>query len=262
MTRLDQEPVNNCALARAVEPHAVASWPARESAQQDGWLLRFSMGHSGRANSVATHIYSGTDLERSIARVEEAYAVRGLHCRFQVTPATLPVGLTGRLHQGGYKPEPWSLVMIADSAAIVENLDAATRTEIEIEINTEGSSEFVRLLREGSRSEEDGDERLAILRRIEAPKALLVLRCEGAAVSSGACVSTGSWAGIFVMRSAAEHRGHGYASRVLREAARWALGRGSSRLYLQVEEVNLAARRPYARAGFRDGYRYRNYRIG
>jgi len=261
MTSLDQEPVNNCELARTVEPHAVASWPARESVLQDGWLLRFSNGYSGRANSVATHVYSGDDLEVSLASAETAYEVRGRDCRFQITPATTPLDLAQRLHDRGYHPEPWSVLMIAEAASVVERLRTVPPSEIKIECDPSRSSEFVRLLREGSRSEEDGDERLAVLDRIKEPKVCLVLKSGGVAVASGACVSTGDWAGIYVMRTAVAHRRQGYGLRVLRDAAHWALGQGTSQLYLQVEEENLAARKLYARAGFRHGYRYRNYRI-
>src|SRR5215813_10288645 len=133
---MDQDPVNNCALARIVEPHAVASWPALERVPQDGWLLRFSSGHSGRANSVATHVYTGRDLEDSVARVEAAYRVRGFDCRVQLTPATLPTDLASCLRRRGYQPEPWSVVMIADAASIVQNLGVALRTDIAIDINT------------------------------------------------------------------------------------------------------------------------------
>jgi N-acetylglutamate synthase len=261
MNSIDQEPVNNCELARTVEPHAVASWPARESVLQDGWLLRFSNGFSGRANSVATHVYSGIDPEGSLARVEAAYEARGRECRFQITPATSPLDLARRLRHRGYHPEPWSMLMVADAASVAENLRDVLRPDIEVEIKSKGSSEFARLLREGSRSEEDGDERLAVLNRIADRKACLVLKSDGAAVSSGACVLTRDWAGIYVMRTALTHRRQGHGLRVLREAAHWALQQGTSRLYLQVEEANLAARGLYARAGFRDGYRYRNYRI-
>jgi ribosomal protein S18 acetylase RimI-like enzyme len=260
MTSLDQEPVNNCELARTVEPHAVASWPARESVLQDGWLLRFSSGHSGRANSVATHAYTGTDLQGSLARAEKAYEGRDRDCQFQITPATLPINLAERLRDRGYRAEPWSVLMVA-GASVIERLETVSRTEIEVEIKQRGSSEFVRLLNEGSRSEADGNERLAVLDRVADPKACFVLKSDGVAVSSGACVSTGDWAGIYVMRTAVAHRRQGHGLRVLREAAHWALQHGTPQLYLQVDEANLAARALYARAGFRDGYRYRNYRI-
>jgi ribosomal protein S18 acetylase RimI-like enzyme len=43
---------------------------------------------------------------------------------------------------------------------------------------------------------------------------------------------------------------------VLAALARWARARGAERLYLQVERENAVALRLYARAGFRERYRY------
>ena len=261
MTSIDQERVKNCARARTVEPHAVASWPARETLSLDGWLLRFSNGYSGRANSVATHAFWGSDLVHSVVRVEAAYQKRGRPCQFQITPATLPADLCELLKVRGYRPEPCSVVMIAETVSIAENLERLQRLDVKTEVGEPAMSTFAQLTREGSRSDGDGDERLAVLRRIAHPKFCVVLMSNGAAVSSGACVSTGEWAGIYVMRTAVQQRRRGHALRVLCEAARWALAQGSPRLYLQVDEANLAARGLYARAGFRDGYRYRNFRL-
>jgi RimJ/RimL family protein N-acetyltransferase len=46
-------------------------------------------------------------------------------------------------------------------------------------------------------------------------------------------------------------RGRGVAGDLIRAVARWALGRGSARVVLFVQEANAPARQLYARAGFR-----------
>lgn len=46
-------------------------------------------------------------------------------------------------------------------------------------------------------------------------------------------------------------RGRGVARDLIRSVARWALGRGSARVVLFVQEANAPARQLYARAGFR-----------
>jgi ribosomal protein S18 acetylase RimI-like enzyme len=62
------------------------------------------------------------------------------------------------------------------------------------------------------------------------------------------------------MATAPEFRGRGIATEVLGAGARWAAGRGATRLYLQVEEDNAAAIGLYTRAGFTPSYGY-HYRI-
>lgn len=48
-----------------------------------------------------------------------------------------------------------------------------------------------------------------------------------------------------------EARGRGIAQELIRAVARWALGRGSTRVVLFVQEANEPAKQLYARAGFR-----------
>ena len=64
------------------------------------------------------------------------------------------------------------------------------------------------------------------------------------------------FAGVFSMLTLPEQRRRGLAEAVLGAIARFALARGAQQLYLQVEVANEAARTLYARAGFREAYRY------
>ena len=63
-------------------------------------------------------------------------------------------------------------------------------------------------------------------------------------------------AGVFSMLTLPKQRRRGLAEAVLAELARFAAARGAERLYLQVELENAPARALYARAGFREAYRY------
>jgi GNAT superfamily N-acetyltransferase len=191
---------------------------------------------------------------------EELYRRAGLIPQFQLTPATIPKSLSARLHTRGYTPDPDSIVMIAD-AAKVASLQPTTRENVRVDFLSPISRAFAVLTIAGSRSTEDGQERLAILESITHPKACIVLCVDGIPVSSGACVSTREWAGIYVMRTEVPFRRRGHAARVLHEAAVWALKTGAKGLYLQVDGENNGARALYARAGFRDAYRYTYWKL-
>ena len=239
------------ALARALDPLAVESWPARATQMVDGWLLRFSEGYSSRSNSVSALEYSGTSLNESIARVERAYRREGLTPQFQISPATQPEGLEAVLRMRDYIAKPSTAVMIAEARGLAE---AGS-----VRVLGAADADFVRLTREGSHSLADGDERLTTLARIALPKAFVIVREGEESVSCGASIATADWASVYVMRTTPSHRGKGHGKRVLGAIAAWALSQGASNLYLQVDEANAPARSLYDRAGFRDGYRYLHY---
>lgn len=241
------------ALARALDPLAVESWPARATQMVDGWLLRFSDGYSSRSNSVSTLDYRGISLERSVAQVEAAYRREGLAPQFQISPASEPAQLDSFLLGRGYAAKPPTAVMIAQARGMAE-----ART---VRVLGSADADIVRLTREGSHSLADGDERLTTLARIELPKAFFIDDGGETAVACGASVATGDWASVYVMRTTPPHRGRGHGKRVLGAIAAWALAQGASNLYLQVDEANAPARQLYARAGFRDGYRYLHYHL-
>jgi GNAT superfamily N-acetyltransferase len=249
MDKIVQYSVNE--LARVLEPLAVMSWPARKTQRLDGWLLRFSDGYSSRCNSVSTLEFHGT-LDDAIGAVEAAYRAHGLVPQFQISPATRPDGLEQALAARGYRHKPPTVLMIAESASV-----AAPHHKARVLATPD--TDFVRLTLEGSHSPADGHERLATLARIELAKAYMVARAGTETVSCGASVVTGDWASVYVMRTSLIHRRQGHGRRILSGIADWALRRGASRLYLQVDESNAAGRALYARAGFRDAYRYLHY---
>ncbi|MGZ5940362.1 MAG: GNAT family N-acetyltransferase [Rhizomicrobium sp.] len=249
MDDIVQHSVND--LARALEPLAVQSWPARETRLLNGWLLRFSDGYSSRCNSVSTLEFDGR-IDSAIEAVEAAYHARGLAPQFQISPASQPHGLEAALVRRGYRHKPPTVLMIAEAADIAAPIG-------EVQILATPGADFARLTLEGSHSPEDGAERLATLARITLPRAYVVARSGSEIVSCGASVATGNWASVYVMRTSASHRRMGHGSRVLQAIANWARGRGATKLYLQVDESNAPGRALYARAGFRDGYRYLHY---
>lgn len=249
MNASSQHSVNE--LARELEPIAAAVWPARETLALDGWLLRFSDGYSSRANSVSTLSFDGS-LARAIESAEAAYRTRGLAPQFQISPASLPVELEQTLIARGYRHKPPTVLMFADVAAVAEACGEA-------QISASPNSDFVRLTIEGSHSVADGEERLAILARISAPKAYVTVDQDGESVACGASVVGGAWASVYVMRTSPSQRRKGHGRRALASIAAWAQRQGARQLFLQVDETNFPARALYRRAGFRDGYRYLHY---
>lgn len=239
------------ALAAAIEPSAIASWPAREQIAFEGWILRFSEGSSHRGNSAAT---LGTPLPGPalLARIEREYRARGLAALVQITPLS-PAGLESVLADRGWCSVAPTRVMTAPVAdATARNEDPGDARHVSV-----ADEAFRRLVVGGSRNAADGEERLNVLARLEAPSAAIVAYAEGTAVACGVTVVTPPWAAIYVMRTEAAWRRQGHGRRVLRALARAARKNGAEGLYLQVEENNAPASALYAKAGFADGYAYR-----
>jgi N-acetylglutamate synthase len=82
----------------------------------------------------------------------------------------------------------------------------------------------------------------------------------GETVAVGRVSVAAGWAGITAVDVDPRFRRRGLATAVTRALAAEAAGRGASRVFLQVEEDNLAARALYARCGFADAHRY-HYRV-
>jgi GNAT superfamily N-acetyltransferase len=100
----------------------------------------------------------------------------------------------------------------------------------------------------------------AVLARIPSPAAFARVTMDGRAAAVGLFVAGGGWAGVFCMATDARCRRRGLALAVLGAGARWAATRGCARLYLQVEQDNIAARHLYAKVGFARSHSY-HYRV-
>jgi RimJ/RimL family protein N-acetyltransferase len=225
---------------------------ARDDARA-GWLLRFTDGYSHRGNSVATHRFNQEACEDAIAIVESEYRARHLRPMFQISPVSQPADLERILRQRGYRTITPTLTCVASTIAARASLPEPR----EVIASGEPDDDFAALILAGSRSEEDGRERLQILSFIELPHVCITAYDKGTPVACGTGTLTAGWVGINLMRTDATHRRNGHAERVLSALTRWAEGKGVSRLYLNVEEGNAAARALYAKAGFETAYEYR-----
>jgi ribosomal protein S18 acetylase RimI-like enzyme len=65
--------MNDLPLARRVEEACLNGWPALKSVVHDGWQLRFSWGHTKRANSVSLLGTSSLDIEAKVRFCERLY---------------------------------------------------------------------------------------------------------------------------------------------------------------------------------------------
>ena len=218
MTETDQEPVNAKALAREIEPHSIASWPARETIQRYGWLLRFTNGFTHRGNSVATLHFDATDVPAAIENVEHEYRKRSLPPMFQIASAVEPSTLPKELLSRGYDVVTPTYVLVGSAMAIRDRLGVANAARVAYE----PSPDFISLVLEGSRSAEDGRERIEILSRIVSERICVTAESDGKSVACGTGTLRDGYVGINMMRTTPSNRRQGHARSVLSAIAGWA----------------------------------------
>ncbi len=244
----------------AIERAAYEAWPAAEVAELGGWRLRFNHGVTNRGNSVwpgpgsGSEAASGEDVASRIATAEAFYAERGRRAIFQLVPVAAPASLDGALAARGYEAFSPVHVQTAEAAAIAA---LPAPPGLELGCDDAPSEAWLDLAtRRGRYTGVSAGVFLAMLGRLAGRAGFAWAAGEQSLAATGLVVAAPPWAGIFAMRTLEASRGRGLGRAVLRALAGWAVGRGSRRLYLQVEQDNPAALGLYERAGFETRYDY------
>ncbi len=246
MTDGDVENIERATIA-AVSPEAVA--------ELDGWLLPFDSGTIGRARS-AVPLRHVTAAPCTIPEIEALYQARGMSAAFRLATHACFDANRQELKRLGYKEQRPTQVQVA-SAQDVLDVTAENPAQLDDAPDEAWAALF---LGEGF-DPVDGASRVKALSRAEGSLYSSV-REKGQTVAAGAAAFSHGWASVHGMRTAQGHRGQGLAGRVLAGIAEAALQKGIARIFLQVEEGNVAARALYLRAGFRHVWTYAYWRKG
>ncbi len=241
-----------------LEELIVDAWPAAETLDLDGWLLRKSGGPSRRANSVATLAYASgaLPLAERIERVEAFYRERAQPARFQIGPCVQPKELDGVLQERGYAQDGVSVVALAAPGRVA--LEPSHPFEVRVE--QAASAAWAEIAVQQSRFAPAS----AVLRTLLAQlgsRVRYVTACDGdQALATCYLIASEERLGIYGMLTLPEARRRGLARALLGAIGRYAEAERCTELYLQVEVDNQAARALYAQLGFRDAYSY-HYRV-
>jgi ribosomal protein S18 acetylase RimI-like enzyme len=248
-------------LLRELEEAVVDAWPAAETADLDGWLLRATGGPSRRANSVAP-LEAGRELTlaQRIDQVEAWYQSRNLPPMFQVGPCAAPAELDETLASRGYEMAGAALAAVADPDELL-----ATRSKqrtFEVSVSPTRSDAWSALgLREG-RFAADADALLGVLRRLGTRCRYVLARdARGEPAASCLAITSEDRLGIYHMYTAPHARRSGAARSMLQALAKHARAEQMRELYLLVDADNVAARALYAQCGFRELYQYHYRRL-
>jgi len=244
-----------------LERMAAAHWRGTEEEWLGGWLLRAAEGFTGRANSVLPLGDPGMPLDEALVAVTQWYRARGLPPMMAV-PApiaadSLAQGLDHLLSERKWLTRPGpAFVMLADLPLGIDL--GGLRAGRDVLASPEPDDAWA------ARYHYRGQDYLPpVARKVltSAPEQSFVSIRDGNEVLAIARLSIADgWAGISAVEVHQDHRRQGLGGAITAAACLAAEQRGLSRVFLQVEVDNAAARALYARLGFRDSHRY-HYRV-
>jgi GNAT superfamily N-acetyltransferase len=236
---------------RQLEELAFAGWPALETHDSDGWRLRFSGGYTKRANSInALSPDARTDPE-TIARLEAAYAERGLTPAWRLSPLA-PADITDKISR--YRTIDRSLMQVCplDDRFVADPLVAIHPRPTPAWIEAFTTYSPVR--------PEHRDTMRGMLAAIAAPAGFAFVEEAGQPLAMAIGAVQGDHMGLFDVLAMPQARRRGLARKVTESLYAWAWRQGVRHAYLQVVASNEAAMPLYAAQGFRTVYGY-EYRI-
>ena len=233
---------------RRLERAAVASWPAPETADIDGYLWRYASGGSLRANSVAALAFTGSDPQRAIDDAARRYHARGAVARFTLTCVSEPADLDARLAARGYARGEEHVTMLKRIAASPGNSPNVACAQA---YDSHWLAVYLAGLGPGRAAAAP-----AILARLPPRRMFFACRRGAAVIGCGLSVVDGELASVQCMATRSDARRQGCARAVLRAIEAWAAGEGATHLYLQAELGNVGAIALYRGGGFSLASRY------
>jgi ribosomal protein S18 acetylase RimI-like enzyme len=231
-------------------------WPAADSTELDGWLVRRNAGVTLRANSVLP-ADAPSDLGKALDYVENLYLAHGITPSFQISQAARPVDLDAQLEARGYEIRTPTLVQCAEVADLLAKLpEPAVEVNISSAADDSWTDFWWRVDGHGSPAEK------ATARQIlDRGRALYgVVRSGDEITAIGRFALVDDWSGLYCLAVDERFRRQGLAQAVIHGLLQAATAQGIRRVWLSVVEANAPARALYDRLGFQTVSRY-HYRV-
>jgi len=231
----------------AIERATLAAVSPAEVFEGRGWLAGLENGSIRRARSAVPLRHDLAADPQAIEAVKRAYSSRDLTPAFRIADVEGLGEVRALLAARGFAPEQPTLVMAAPVSALIGPEPG--------EVLSAPDEAWKAVFTGEGFDPEDGARRVAALSRC--PSAVFGrLRVDGVTVAVGVAAFGHGWASVHGMRTASAHRGRGHAGRVLAALGAEAARRGLDKVFLQVEEDNVAARALYGRKRFEAAWRY------
>ncbi len=239
------------ARVRRLEELTLNAWPALQTLQLGGWVLRFANGYTRRANSVQPLYPSQHDLATNLQLAEAHFTRLGLPTVFKLTAAAEPAGLDAALAARGYAEDARTSVQLLDLNTLPAAAPGAT---VLAEALTDDWLAAVSAL---AAIPQRHQPTLRTMLGLLAPQAAFASLAEaGEVVACGLAVLEAGHVGLFDLVTHPAHRRQGHACRLILDLLAWGRANGAHTSYLQVMVNNPPALALYAGLGYRELYQY------
>ncbi|MUG94238.1 GNAT family N-acetyltransferase [Scytonema sp. UIC 10036] len=236
-------------MNRVVEEISLKAWPAFESINYHGWLMRFADGYTKRANSVTVLSHVDSDVEAKVTYCESQYQVRKQKPIFRLLSFTEPKLLDCKLAAKGYQLIDPSLVMgLAISGRVFNDVPALNQENLNYWLVA-----YHDLIALG---EQPSAIHRKILTTIQSETLFVSLKQNDKIVACGLGVLERGYLGIFDLVTSPTQRRRGYATAIIQGLLQWAIDKGAFFSYIQVVKANTPARNLYEKLGYEPMYEY------
>ncbi|MEH2462426.1 GNAT family N-acetyltransferase [Nostoc sp.] len=241
-------------MQRVVEEISLKAWPAFETINHRGWLMRFADGYTKRANSVSVLDEIGLDIEEKITYCESQYRARKQNPIFRLLSFTKPEVLDERLATRGYQLIEPSLVMglrlSERSLNILPTISQETLNDWLVAYHN------LKAL-----GEQPSTIHRMILTAIKSEILFVSFKQNQEIVACGIGILESGCLGIFDLVTSPLQRRHGYATAIIQGLLQWGIDKGAYFSYIQVVQANTPGRNLYEKLGYEPMYKYW-YRVG
>lgn len=236
-----------------LEELSLSAWPALQTLVYDGWILRFAEGYSNRSNSVNPLYPSTLPIGDKISYCEERYLCRGLSPTFKIVEGGKQREIDGELEAGNYAKIHETFVMTRS----LEDIVTSTQFDLPVMISEVFDEEWIEAFCLcAGHDARDRPIIARILGNLIVPCIVASIRDKGKILACGYGAVDRGWVGLFNIVVHKDYRRNGLGRALVASILERARGLGAEQAYLQVVEVNEAARSLYAKIGFADEYRY------
>ena len=238
-------------MIRRYEEISNNAWPALQTVQYDGWILRFANGVTKRSNSVNLLYPSTLDADQKIGFCEKLYALKHIPPCFKITSIADPEDIDQRLGSRGYILHSTISFQTISLAGI--SSEPLRDIHVDTDLNPRWIDNFIRM---NAFDRNRKSTYIGIMEQLFLPKCLISLSSERKIIGVGLGVVEGNFFGLFdiVVDRAFRNTGLGY--HIVGNLLRWGKKNGADTAYLQVLTDNIPALRLYEKMGFREIYRY------
>ncbi len=238
-------------MIRTFEEISNNAWPALQTMQYDGWILRFANGVTKRSNSVNLLYPSFLDPAEKIRFCEELYLSKGITPCFKITEIARPDGMDAMLGSRGY----FIHSRISFQVISLEGMptDIPRRIILKPETDPLWIDDFIRM---NGFDLAKRSTYLAIMDQLCLPRCLVSVVEGDRTIAVGLGVTEGRYTGIFDIVTDPSRRNCGYGHKVVSAILAWGRSLGAETAYLQVLSDNLPAISLYRKMGFQEAYEY------